>query len=945
MNRKTKRSRKHIRKLTLPAAVAVLILLALAGCKDFSFFNELGVKGGLTITPASMSILTDGIMSFNAYGGNGDYVFSIVSGNHGTIDPVSGVYTAPSTACNDVVMVTDGTNLSATATVSVVTTLDALEINPKVATLSPGSQITFVATGGNDSSYDYSFDTNNSGGTINTSTGLYTAGPTTGVGDTIVVTDGDLTVCAIPANVSIVAATSDVNYAVTADTFPATADAGAALSGTFTVTNVGTGNGNKPVSWWLYLSDDGIFGGDGEVLVASNNSSKLNAGDSVTVTPNTGSWPVIGGTYTLFVMVSAEDDMTHSDNIYKKTDSDITLTVPDVDYRVTSITNTSENHVGESISGNISLDNVGLDDGITSFTLNLYVSTNDTVDVGDTLVFSTSDAGLPGDDPSPTAPSDYGYTATWPSSPGSYYLVAAVVSADDAAAGNDTDNTTAVGPYTVHYRDVDYLIPLMSHLSGTGAGSIVTGEFELDNVGTDDGLSDITWKVYASTNDTVGVGDALIATDTITGGMSWDESIRTIGFTGAWPFEPDQYYLVVEVSAFDETQAGKDGNNEKATGSWIDVVAADVDYYADTISAADGDAGGPLSCNFTLNNGGTDPSGDMVSWNLYVSANTTLDAGDYLADYGTAGPLGATPDSVLITPPGAAWPATPGDYYLIVEIESTEDAAAGKTANDVAASPGTFNVAAPDVNYTVDQVNFVLAGSTYVPDGPVNGNFVYKNIGTSNGTQPVSWEAYASLDTILDAGDVLIESGSGLPPLGATGATSGSIPFTGSWPLDYGKYFLLVRVMSSEEVDPADNTGATGTTEAVGYFDESLYEPNNDYTGLSDAYDLGVTFQPGMSIELKGTMSATDMDEVMVFNTGNCSMITFAVTYASSKAQIEIFVMDGPNSFIDGVSGTPGSISLNWIVDAAGVKRWLNLDNYGDNPAYNGTYTCVVTGN
>ena len=230
----------------------------------------------------------------------------------------------------------------------------------------------------------------------------------------------------------------------------------------------------------------------------------------------------------------------------------------------------------------------------------------------------------------------------------------------------------------------------------------------------------------------------------------------------------------------------------------------------------------------------------------------------------------------------------------------------------------------------MNQVNFVAAGSTYLPDGTVNGNFTYKNNGTNNGTQPVSWEAYASLDEFLDAGDVLIESGSGLLPLGI-GLTSGSIGFSGIWPLDYGKYFLVVRVMSSDEFNPADNVGATGATESVGYFDETgVNEPNNDYIGLTDFYDLGVTFKPGMSIEITGTMSAGDMDDVMAFNTGSCSMITFAVTYGSADAQIRILLLDGPNSFIDGVSGTPGGISLNWTVDAAGAQRYLNLDNRGE---------------
>jgi hypothetical protein len=91
-------------------------------------------------------------------------------------------------------------------------------------------------------------------------------------------------------------------------------------------------------------------------------------------------------------------------------------------------------------------------------------------------------------------------------------------------------------------------------------------------------------------------------------------------------------------------------------------------------------------------------------------------------------------------------------------------------------------------------------------------------------------------------------------------------------------------------------------------------------------------------------MSSTDMDDIVAFNTGTCTMITFSVTYASAKAQIRIFLMDGPNTFIDGVSGTPGAISLNWTVDTAGVQRYLNLDNRGAAPPWDGPYTCVVTG-
>lgn len=124
-------------------AIFVLLVLLLSGCKDFSFYSELGVKSGIRISPSSVTILTGNTMSFSAAGGHAPYVFKVISGN-GSIDADTGVYTAPGSVGNDIVMVTDKNNLSVTAQVRIVSTLDALQINPKVATLSPGGSITFV---------------------------------------------------------------------------------------------------------------------------------------------------------------------------------------------------------------------------------------------------------------------------------------------------------------------------------------------------------------------------------------------------------------------------------------------------------------------------------------------------------------------------------------------------------------------------------------------------------------------------------------------------------------------------------------------------------------------------------------------------------------------------------------------------------------------------------
>lgn len=912
--------RKQIRKLTILAAVTGLILLALAGCKDFSFFNELGVKSGLTINPASVSILKGGTMSFNASGGNGEYVFSIISGNNGSIVPTTGVYTAPSTVpvggCTDIVMVTDSTNLSATATINVVSTLDELEINPKVATLSPGGSITFVATGGvTPYSFGFQTDGNKSGGSI-TSGGVYTAGSVTGVSDTIIVTDADSTVCAIPANVSVVAATSSVNYSVTADTFPAGADAGTALSGTFTVTNLGTGNGGKPVSWWLYLSDDGVFGGDGETLIASNSTAALNAGIGTTVTP-TGTWPIAGGAYKLFAMISAEDDMTHSDNIYDA--GTITLLVPDVDYRVTSITNTSDNHVGQPISGIVSVDNAGTDDGITSFTLNVYVSTNTAVDVGDTLVYSITDTGLPGDDPSPTAPSDYIYSGTWPSNPDSYYLVAEVISADDTAAGNDSDNTTAGGPYTVHYPEVDYYANAINAVDGD-AGGPLDCDFTLNNGGTDASAEMVTWNLYVSSNTSLDAGDYLAASDTAGPLGATPDSTLVTPLGATWPSTPGSYYLIVEIDSAEDTAAGKTANDVTVSASTFSVTVPDVDYYAANISAAAGSAGGPLSCGFDLHNGGNDDSASMVTWYLYVSANPTLDAGDYLAASDTAGPLLAA-SSLPVTPSAASWPTVGGDYYLIVEVESSEDLVSGKTANDIAVSAGTYASVAPTVNYAVTAVEH--HGSTEkVPGNTFDARFSYANAPTvDDGAADLSWVAYVSLDNTLGPEAILVASGNSLSPL-AAGGTSGWQNFTGTWPLHYGNYHIIVAITTTDnEPDLTDNELASLPV-SIGYYAES--EPNDNWTALPGTdYDIlvgatppqPIVLEPGMSIFIQGTnISNTDRDDVFMFNAGTANKITFTVTWTTDADDIDLYVWREPGGFpevIEALGYAVNSLSMS----------------------------------
>ncbi len=144
------------------------------------------VSAALAISPTSFSLAPGDQETFTASGGAGSNVFSISTNNSGgSINSSSGLYTAGATPATDTVRVTDANSKTSNATVSV----SSVTLSPLAPTVIAGHTQTFTASGGAVGAYVYSISTNNSGGSINSSTGDYTAGSTAGVTDTIKATD------------------------------------------------------------------------------------------------------------------------------------------------------------------------------------------------------------------------------------------------------------------------------------------------------------------------------------------------------------------------------------------------------------------------------------------------------------------------------------------------------------------------------------------------------------------------------------------------------------------------------------------------------------------------------------------------------------------------------------------------------------------------------------
>jgi hypothetical protein len=206
-----------------------------------------GVLASITVTPSTMSLSAGGTQAYTAVGHDaGNNVVAItpvwtVAAGGGTIDAGTGLFTAGTVAgtFTNTVTATSGA-ISGTATVTVVPgALTQLAISPPSASVAVNAtqQFTVVGKDANNNVVAVSPTwtvSSAGGGTINSATGLFTAGSVTGTyTNTVIVTVGSLaqvatvtviagtvtTITITPANASVPKGTNQQYTAVGKDAF------------------------------------------------------------------------------------------------------------------------------------------------------------------------------------------------------------------------------------------------------------------------------------------------------------------------------------------------------------------------------------------------------------------------------------------------------------------------------------------------------------------------------------------------------------------------------------------------------------------------------------------------------------------------------------------------------------------------------------------------------
>jgi N-acetylneuraminic acid mutarotase len=148
------------------------------------------VGPGVSMSPTTVSLFPLQSQTFTAAGGDGEYTWTVSTNNSNGSITSDGVYTAGvaggTLGATDVVQVEDSLGNFATATVTIGA---GISISPATVSLPPRGSQTFTASGGSGLGYSWSLPTNNSGGSIDPSTGAYLAGPTPSVTDVVQVID------------------------------------------------------------------------------------------------------------------------------------------------------------------------------------------------------------------------------------------------------------------------------------------------------------------------------------------------------------------------------------------------------------------------------------------------------------------------------------------------------------------------------------------------------------------------------------------------------------------------------------------------------------------------------------------------------------------------------------------------------------------------------------
>lgn len=514
---------------------------------------------------------------------------------------------------------------------------------------------------------------------------------------------------------------------------------------------------------------------------------------------------------TWYLIVAVDDDQlveeaSESDNALA---TPITITWPDVDLTSQFVSQSPLNSVaGDSLLVTWQVNNLGSDYALAPRTDRLYLSTDDFLDLGDTVIYEeqrydgvaggiftqgTASIALPGDLGS-----------------GTYYLFIVADDNNDQIETEEFNNGNAIQLNVVDSEtNVDLVISDIT-VPVTLVSSVATEiSYQLQNLGTNEVSGTLAQSIYLSYDQTLDLfDDQLIWREDESSLLPiGSESVTVTHDFVVYPTLYGELYLLIVTDSLSNVAEDDETNNVTAVP--IKVIGNDLtvnNVEAPTVVGV----GTTTTLNFNVTNTGFLPStSDYWSNGIYLSTDDVLDGTDTLIGsqqvyHGSeSSPL--NPSDSDHTSIDWLVPDVPsGTYYLIFvadidgeEPERVEDNNYVVQAIDIGNGP----------DLTVSDVTVaspILLGST------VNVSYTISNIGSAT-ADPVWFEQiFLSNDEVWDSSDVQVTnlnySANAPIAVGESIEVTRSIAFIKGI-VGSGKY-LLVRVIGLPELNDDNNVGS-----------------------------------------------------------------------------------------------------------------------------------------
>jgi hypothetical protein len=356
-----------------------------------------------------------------------------------------------------------------------------------------------------------------------------------------------------------------------------TLDCGDSFSARVTVRNSGSAAASSSSTLDLWMSTDTVLDGS-DVWLGSDTVAALAAGATASSTLSSLVVPDLGssGSY-LYVLAVADADgdvaeSNESDNgsydwIY------LSSACLDIDLYGDSLSlDDTCAHCGDYVDASLEVGNQGADDAWGSGYVDWYLSTDSSLDSGDTYIDTDSFYSVYAGSTSSVS----GYYLSVPSSAsGSYTLLADIDSDDDFAETDESNNTVASSnTLTVHCTsssvDYDAGTPYLSSSWVSVGDTWSSIEVSVSNWSSSAASASSQVDFYISSDSTLDSGDTLLGSDTIAAVGSWDSETAELTGETVPSLASGYWYLVAEVDSGNAvSESDECSNNTSSTSFYV----------------------------------------------------------------------------------------------------------------------------------------------------------------------------------------------------------------------------------------------------------------------------------------------------------------------------------------------------------------------------------------